>query len=45
MDANLPLGMLVAVILVQSGAGDGRARAGAGCKMGLPICLMAITTL
>ena len=40
-----PQGVLVVVILVGGGIGDGGARAGPRCELGLPLCLMAVTAL
>ena len=36
-------GVLAALLLVGGGAGDGGARAGAACEVGLPFCSVAIT--
>lgn len=37
--------MLAAITSVGGGAGDGRARTGARCEAGLPLCLVTITAL
>ena len=36
-------GVLAALLSVGGGAGDGVARAGAACEVGLPFCSVAIT--
>ena len=40
-----PQVVLAVITLVVVGAGDGDARAGAGCETGLPFCSVVITTL
>ena len=40
-----PQGVLSATTLVEGGAGDGGARAGARCKAGFPLCSVALATL
>ena len=47
VDANriLPQSVLAAITLVESGAGEGGARTGAGCEMGHPFCSAAVTDL
>lgn len=38
-------GVLAAITIVRDRAGDGRSLAGTGCKVGFPLCLVAITAL
>lgn len=47
MDSSCVLlqGMLAAITLVRGKDADGTARAGAECEVGLPLCLMVISTL
>lgn len=40
-----PQGVLATVTLVGRVAGDGEARACAGCEAGLPLCSVTVTTL